>query len=138
MGKAGSRKFKGRTTSRNHKLIQQMLLIQMVATLVISGVLYPLAGMVNAYSALLGGLIYLIPSLYQAKKIFSSNNSNNIRVILRDLYKSEIWKMALTIVLFGIVFSSVKPIEPFPIFGVFILMQLIAWITPLLLNKGRR
>ena len=131
MGKTGPRSFKGKTTSKNRKQIQRVFLIQTLLTFLLGGVLYLTNGWVTAYSALLGGLIYLLPSLYQAKKVFTPSDSNNIRQILRDLYKSEIWKMALTIVLFGVVFSSVKPIEPFPIFGVFVLMQAIAWLTPL-------
>ncbi len=131
MGNTGPGQFRGRTTSKNRKLIQRTLIIQVSLTFLTAAVVLLTAGQVAAYSALLGGLIYLVPNLYQVKQVFSTSDSNNIRQILRDLYKSEIWKMALTIVLFGVVFSTVKPIEPFSIFGVFILMQLVAWITPL-------
>jgi ATP synthase protein I len=133
--KTGSRKFRGSTTSKNRKLIQRLLLVQVGLTLLITALLWLLKDWVTAYSALLGGMIYLIPSLYQARKVFAPVESSNIRQILRDLYKSEIWKMALTIVLFGVVFSSVRPIEPFSIFSVFILMQVMAWFTPLFFRR---
>ncbi|OMH39638.1 ATP synthase subunit I [Motiliproteus sp. MSK22-1] len=137
MGKTGSRQFKGRTASKNRKLIQRTFVVQILLTFLIGVGLYLTNGLVDAYSAWLGGLIYLLPSLYQAKQVFTEDDSKSVRQILGNIYKSEIWKMALTMVLFGVVFSTVKPIEPFPIFGVFILMQMVAWLAPLFSTRGR-
>ena len=134
MSKTGRRNFRGRTTSKNRAVMQQVLLIQSLMALLVAGMLYLYQDVVSAYSALLGGFIYLLPSLYQVRKVFSPASSNNIHQVLGDLYKSEIWKMALTIVLFGVVFSMVRPIDSFSILGVFIMMQITAWLVPLLMR----
>ncbi len=126
---------RGTTSRRQRSIIQRMLAAQILLTVVVSLLAGGLKGMAWGYSALLGGLVYLLPALYQAKQVLSHNHSNNIRAILRELYKSEIWKMALTMVLFGLVFTLVKPIEPFPLFGVFIVLQLSAWLAPIVQNQ---
>ncbi|MEH6648824.1 MAG: ATP synthase subunit I [Motiliproteus sp.] len=107
---------------------------QIVLTLILSTVAWLSAGFIAGYSALLGGLIYLIPFAYQARRVLLSDPNAGLRQSVRDLYKSEIWKMALTMVSFGTVFVLVKPIEPFSLFGAFILLQLSSWLAPLLQN----
>jgi len=126
---------RGTTSRQQRRAITQILIAQAMLALIISALCWWLKSPVWGYSALLGGLVYLLPALYQAKQVLSHNRSNNIRAILRELYKSEIWKMALITVLFGVVFTSVKPLEPFPLFGVFIVMQLIAWLAPIVQNQ---
>ncbi|HEY5717761.1 MAG TPA: ATP synthase subunit I [Motiliproteus sp.] len=126
---------RGTSTRQQRRAITRILLAQTLFTVTLGGLCWWLKSPAWGYSALLGGLIYLVPSLYQAKQVLTHNHSNNIRATLRELYKSEIWKMALTAVLFGVVFTLVKPIEPFPLFGVFIVMQLIAWLAPIVQNQ---
>ena len=126
---------RGTATRQQRRGITRILLAQALLTIVISSLCWWLRSPLWGYSALLGGLVYLLPALYQAKQVLTHNHSNNIRATLRELYKSEIWKMALTTVLFGVVFTLVKDVEPFPLFGVFILMQLTAWLAPIVQNQ---
>ncbi len=114
--------------------IATLILSQTLLTLAAGMVAWLSAGTVAGYSALLGGLIYLIPFTYQASRVLISDPNAGVQQSVWVLYKSEIWKMALTMVSFGTVFVLVKPLEPFSLFGVFILMQLSAWLTPLIQN----
>ncbi|MEH6823913.1 MAG: ATP synthase subunit I [Motiliproteus sp.] len=130
-----------KTAQNTGSMIQQqrnqiiiLILSQTLLTLAATLVAWLSVGKVAGYSALLGGLIYLIPFTYQACRVLISRPGAGIRQNIWVLYKSEIWKMALTMAGFGVVFVLVKPIEPFSLFGVFILMQLSAWLTPLILN----
>lgn len=125
---------KGTTTQTQRKQFRTLILSQLIVALTVSLVVWLSSGTVTGYSALLGGSIYLIPYMYQASRVLTTSAGTNLRQSVRELYKSEIWKMALTMVLFGLVFTLVKPLEPFSLFGVFILMQLISWLAPLLLN----
>ncbi|MFT6915273.1 MAG: ATP synthase protein I [Motiliproteus sp.] len=134
VGLAEEARNKGTTTQTERRQFRILILSQSVVTLVVSLIVWLSTEKVAGYSALLGGSIYLIPYIYQASRVLTSSAGSNIRQTVRDLYKSEIWKMALTLVLFGLVFTLVKPLEPFSLFGVFILMQLISWLAPLLLN----
>ena len=134
MGQAKTPNNKGITTHIQRSQITTLIVSQIVLTLTVSTVTWLSAGTVAGYSALLGGLIYLIPFTYQARRVLLSDPNAGLRQSVRDLYKSEIWKMALTMVSFGTVFVLVKPLEPFSLFGVFILMQLSSWLAPLLQN----
>jgi len=134
VGQANTPNNKGTTTHKQRKQFYALISVQLVIALVVSVVVWLSSGAVAGYSALLGGSIYLIPYMYQASRVLMSHINNNLRQSVRELYKSEIWKMALTMVLFGLVFTLVKPLEPFSLFGVFILMQLISWLAPLMLN----
>lgn len=135
MDQAKPPNYKGTTADRQRSQITTLILIQVVLAVTVSTVTWLVAGTVAGYSAFLGGLIYVIPLAYQARRVLLSDPNAGLRQNVRDLYKSEIWKMALTMVSFGTVFVLVKPLEPFSLFGVFILMQLSSWLTPLLLNQ---
>ncbi|WP_421867766.1 ATP synthase subunit I [Motiliproteus sp.] len=135
MGQANNPNNKGLTTQKQRTQIRALMLSQIVLTVIASAIIWLSAGTVAGYSALLGGLIYLIPFMYQAQRVLKADPRTGLRQSVRELYKSEIWKMALTMVLFGSVFSLVRPLEPFSLFGVFILMQLISWLAPLLQNQ---
>ena len=126
---------RGTTSRQQRRMVARILMSQAVLALVIGALCWWLISPLWGQSALLGSLVYLLPALYQARQVLSQKHSNNIRATLRELYKSEIWKMALTMVLFGLVFTLVKPIEPFPLFGAFIVMQLLAWLAPIAQNQ---
>lgn len=138
MKETGKVNIRGRTAQVHRQVFRRMLLIQLSFILLIVAVLMVAQGWVSAYSALLGGLIYLLPSGYQTHQALAPTHANNIRQVLWNLYKSEIWKMALTLMLFGVVFVSVRPIEPFSLFSAFVLMQVIAWFVPLLMKRRAR
>tara|TARA_R110002095_G_scaffold85214_1_gene74109 strand:+ start:7288 stop:7710 length:423 start_codon:yes stop_codon:yes gene_type:complete len=125
---------KGMTNHRQQKQFQTLVLVQVAVVVTVSLLVWLTSGTTTGYSALLGGLIYLIPYIYQASRVLKASTGISLKQSVQELYKSEIWKMALTMVLFGLVFTLVKPLEPFSLFGVFILMQLISWLAPLMQN----
>lgn len=135
MGQAKIPNNKGTTTRTQRHQIMTLILSQFALTVTVSAVTWLFAGTVAGYSALLGGLIFLIPFMYQARRVLRHDPQAGLRQSVRELYKSEIWKMALVMVLFGTVFSLVRPLEPFSLFGVFVLMQLISWLAPLIQNQ---
>jgi ATP synthase protein I len=130
-----SPRFKGKTTDKQRQQIIVLFISQIALTFLISALLWLWKGSSHAYSGLLGGLAYLLPNLYQMKEMLLLRRSDNLRKTLISLYRSEIWKIALTMLLFAMIFSLVRPIEPFSLFGVFILMQVTAWVAPLIQNQ---
>lgn len=78
---------------------------------------------VAAYSMLIGGLIYLIPNGYFAKKHFKKQTQRSAQGTLAELYASQIWKMALMAISFSLAFVLVKPISVFSLFAMLILLQ---------------
>ncbi len=116
------------------KQVFKVLLWQGILILLISGGL-TLVGEKEAYSALSGGLIYLIPNLYFASRALSDGKGSSAKGALAQMYISEIWKMAITILLFAAVFILVRPVSPFSLFGTFMLMHLIYWVTQIKANN---
>jgi len=116
------------------KQVFKVLLWQAVLIVLLSGGLL-LVGKVEAISALCGGLIYLIPNLYFASRALANGKEGGARNALAQMYVSEIWKMSITILLFAAVFILVRPLSPFSLFGTFILMHLIYWVTQIKANN---
>ena len=85
-------------------------------------------GVTQAYSALLGGLLYLLPNLYFAWRAFSDKNVDSAQRVVIRMYASEIGKMMLAVALFSATFLLVQPLSPFSLFGTFILLQFSGWI----------
>lgn len=84
-----------------------------------------LKGGVEAYSALLGGLVYVLPNLYIAIRTLPHRPGSSARKVLVQLYAGQIWKMVLAVAGFAAVFAWVRPISPFSLFGTFILLQIL-------------
>ena len=106
-----------------------LLLCQLAGSVVFS--IFALSfGLTAAYSVLLGGLICLLPNCYFAYRAFKFQGARAAREIVRSFYVGEAGKLMLTAILFAIVFSSVKPINPLALFLGFGAVQLIHWLVP--------
>jgi len=116
---AHSRKTRGR--------IFRILLVQAVVCLVLAAGLL-LVNVETAYSALLGGMLYLLPTLYFADRALRFSDGQSAKQALAEMYMSQIWKMALSAVGFAAVFILIQPLNPFSLFGTFVLMQILGWI----------
>ncbi|WP_341217599.1 ATP synthase subunit I [Neptunomonas phycophila] len=92
-------------------------------------------GVVAGYSALLGGVIYLIPQTYFTWHALSLRNFGSARAALADMYIGEIWKMMIYLVCLGLALFFVKPISPFSIFSVLILLHLSHGFLQIKLNN---
>ncbi|WP_286240640.1 ATP synthase subunit I [Neptuniibacter halophilus] len=94
-----------------------------------------LVGLEMAYSALLGGGLYLLPTAYFTHRALTFREQQTPRQALAEMYVSQIWKMGLTAAGFAAVFILIHPLNPFSLFGMFILMQIVGWIAQMNLNK---
>lgn len=112
----------------------RMFLIQAGICVVLSALLL-LQDRTTALSALLGGGLYLLPNLYFAHRALSFREQQSARRALAEMYVSQIWKMGISILAFAAVFILVHPLNPFSLFGSFILMQITGWIAQMKLNK---
>ncbi len=114
---------------RIHLMQAALILLVSAACLLISKV--------QAYSALLGGLIYLVPNGYFTLRVMGNRHVSGARNALANMYASEIGKMLLVAALFASTFMLVQPLSPFSLFGTFILLQLSGWMLQLrLFNTG--
>ncbi|MEM5537292.1 ATP synthase subunit I [Neptuniibacter pectenicola] len=119
---------------RTRAKIFRVFLIQAVLCVIVAAVLL-LDNFVTAWSALLGGGLYLIPNLYFAHRALAFRDKQSAGRALAEMYVSQIWKMGISILGFSAVFILIQPLNPFSLFGTFILMQISAWFAQMKLNN---
>ncbi len=116
--------------------VYRVVLAQAVMTVIIAVIMLPI-GQVAAYSALLGGMICFIPNIWMVRQTFRYSGARAAKDIINSFYKGEVGKFLLTVAAFILVFTQVKQLEPFTLFGTFMLMQAVYWIAPYLLQVNK-
>jgi ATP synthase protein I len=91
----------------------------------------------TAYSVLMGGLISIVPNIYFARWAFRFSGARAARQITQSFYRGEAGKFVLTVVLFAMLFATVKPLNVVAIFLVYMFMMVLNWTLTLQMN-GRR
>ncbi len=116
--------------------VMPVLLWQLMVSLGLA-LLFLFAGAVEAYSALLGGLICVIPNAYLAGRLLMKSGSGDSRVFLRAAFTGEALKLLLTAALFALVFSTIKPLNVLVLFAGFIAAIMVQWIGLIFIGRGR-
>ena len=116
--------------------IKRLLIGQLVLTGFMTLVFAGAQGVQSAYSAVLGGVVCILPNLYFALKLFRYDGAQAAGNIIKAFYKGEAAKLLITIALFALIFKFI-PIEALAFFVTFIVVQFLFWIAPwLFVNKG--
>lgn len=127
----------GRTV-KNKRGVQgakRLIIWQLMITALLATVAMLLSGGIAGRSALLGGLVSVLPNAYFAKKLFQQQGANAARQIVSSFYKGEVSKILLSIALFALVFKCFT-IIPQVFFGAYIVVQMVFWFAPLIfINK---
>ena len=92
-------------------------------------------GPVAGYSALLGSLTCVIPNAFLALRLVVPRRDPGARALIRAAYIGELGKLALTVLMFSIVFVLVRPLAAIPLFTGFIATQLVAFAGLMLRDK---
>ena len=110
--------------------VAQFMLIPLVALL--AGLLFDLT---TAKSAGLGALIGWLGSVYFAWQAFRQSGARASRSILGGFYRGMIGKFVIVVLGFSLVFAMVRPLSAGAVLLGFALIQLMAWIYPLWINR---
>lgn len=121
---------------RGGNSIVTVLALQLVAGVVLAAVLWGTAGSVAGYSALLGGLTCVIPNAFLAGRLVLASRDSGARALMRAAWIGELGKLALTVLMFGIVFVTVRPLAAGALFAGFIAAQLVTFAGLLLRDAG--
>ena len=132
--KGSSGKGVFRTTLRDSP-INQIVLVQLIATFAASASFLVL-GSVAAYSALLGGLICVLPNTYLAYRLTHTDGLTREQKIGRWI-QGETGKIVQSGIMFALVFMWIKPIDPMLLFLTFIGVQLLHWLVPILSRQTK-
>ena len=111
------------------------LLVQACVSVVIAVALWAWMGEVAGVSALLGGIAVVIPNGFLAARLLKPNRDVSAQAMMRSAWIGEAGKLLLTVLLFGVIFGVVRPIQPPAVFAGFIAAQLVVF-GALLLGGG--
>lgn len=107
--------------------IARVLMWQLLIGVVLAAVLWGVFGKVAGYSAALGGLTCVIPNAFLALRLVVSRRDRGAEALLRATWIGEIGKLALTVLIFSLVFSLVRPLSAAALFAGFIATQLMVF-----------
>ncbi len=123
--------LKNGLTAPGKRLVKQQLMFATLVTLVSVLVTYFIWELNYAYSALLGGVIVIIPNVIFGRKAFKYAGATKSQQVIDEFYQGEKLKILITVVLFALVFRFL-PIVPVPLFSVFCLVMILSLLTPVL------
>ncbi len=116
-------------------MVAKVLLAQLGMTVVLAMLFWGTDGRVTGYSALLGGLICVIPNAFLALRLAVPRRDPGAGALVRAAYIGELGKLALTALMFGAVFMLVRPLAAGALFAGFIAAQLVTFSGFLVRDK---
>ena len=105
----------------------KVLVWQIGVGAVLAAVLWGFYGHVAGYSALLGALTCVIPNAFLALRLAVPRRDPGARALVRAAYLGELGKLAITVLMFSIVFVLVRPLNAAALFAGFVVTQLTAF-----------
>lgn len=115
--------FRQRT---GYKVVKRLIASQLIVTIMTS-LLFTFLDSKAAYSALLGGLVAVIPNCVFAYRLFVHKDAQAANAIVSSFYRGEAIKLLITIVLLMLVFRFI-PVMALVFFTTYILALLVFWI----------
>ena len=116
-----------RSTASSGNPVAKVLLGQLGLSVVLAVLFWGIGGRVSGYSALLGGLTCVIPNGFLALRLVVPRRDPGASGLIRAAYIGEIGKLALTVLMFSLAFTLVRPLAAVPLFTVFIAAQLVTF-----------
>ena len=114
--------------------VQLLLTVQLVLMLLYIGFVYGLK-LGDLFSAFVGCLASLIPSMYFSFKMLRSRLETDAAEWLAYAYRSDIGKWIMAAMIFALAFSSDYSWDPLILFIGYLLVQMAGMFVPLL-QKG--
>ena len=122
----------------NKRGVLRLWLVQLGITLILAALCALLYTMNAAISAILGGLVCIIPNACFASKLFKHQGARAAKQIVNSFYAGEALKIFLSIFLFTAVFVLCR-ITPLAFFASYILILMTHWLAPwIIVNKLNR
>lgn len=108
-------------------VVTKVLGMQLILALLTALVAWPLFGTVAAYSAVLGGMVCVIPSAFLGARMMAVRHASNPNTLLNAAYLGEAGKWLLSFTLFALVYIWIKPLNPAAFLAGFIVAQGGIW-----------
>jgi ATP synthase protein I len=116
-------------------MVAKVLLAQLGLTVALAVIFWGTDGHVSGYSALLGGLTCVIPNAFLALRLAVPRRDPGAQALVRAAYIGELGKLALTVLMFSMVFLLVRPLQAGSLFAGFIAAQLATFAGLLMRDR---
>ena len=116
----------------------RLLAVQAGVGLGLSAVLWGVFGNLAGYSALLGCLVSVLPNAFLALRLGLPRRDPGAKALLRAAWIGELGKLALTVLLFCIVFVSVRPLAAAPFFAGFVVTAFAPMLGAFVLDRQEK
>lgn len=116
-----------RSTASPGNPVAKILLGQLLSSAVLALLFWGIGGRIAGYSALLGGLTCVIPNAFLALRLVVPRRDAGARGLVAAAYIGEIGKIALTVLMFSLVFTLVRPLAAGALFAGFIAATLVTF-----------
>ncbi len=113
----------------------KVLAVQVGLGAALAAALWGYLGEVAGYSALLGCLASALPNSFLALRLAVPRRDPGAKSLVRAAYIGEIGKLALTVLLFSIVFVVVRPLAAAPFFAGFVVTAMVPLLGLLIRDK---
>ena len=91
--------------------VYKVIIVQLAVTIFITAISLLISGTVLAYSALLGGLISVVPNSYFAFHAFRYQGARNAQNVVKSFIRGELGKIIITVVLFALGFTLITSLN---------------------------
>ena len=115
----------------------RVLVAQIGIGVVLAAVLWGVYGEVAGISALLGSLTCVLPNAFLALRLAVPRADPGAKDLIRAAYIGEVGKLAITVLMFSIIFAAVRPLSAPALFAGFIAAQLMTF-AGLLMRDDRK
>ena len=106
----------------------KVLAAQIGIGVVLAAVLWSIYGQVSGVSALLGAATCVLPNAFLALRLAAPRRSPGAKDLMRAAYIGELGKLAITVLMFSIIFVTVRPLSVAALFAGFIAAQLMTFV----------
>jgi ATP synthase protein I len=129
-------KVKSAAPARRRLLdFRRLFLAQLVVILLVAMLASVMVGIEAAGSALSGGMISLLPTIYFVWRGQRQQRSRQPQRNVLNLYQAAAGKFGLTVALFAIVLTTAPPSNPAFFFVAYVVAQLMHWLAPWLVRE---
>lgn len=98
-----------------------------LAVLLVLVVLISMTDKLMAVSALMGGLIQILPQAWFSWQAFKYAGASNVDKVVQSMYRGELGKVVMTATLFAILFTVDKQWNYLALFTTFLVMIPLQW-----------
>ena len=116
------------------KLAYKQIGISIITVFFFTSIIYFIWAATVATSALLGGVIGIVPNVIFAYKAFKYAGAKSSKLVVESFFSGVKIKMIVTALLFAIAFKTLS-ILPLPFFGMFCLVMALPLITPFFVKQ---